>query len=135
MTEASSERSVAHYDFLPGSDGRAAGKRFRESVLWPRLREGKAVCVNLEGSENAPESFFDEAFGGLVREHPEIRESLRDRLDVVGPNAELVARVREYVDWALRAPARDDAVRKEREAILERLTVEAQEWGMGYAPR
>ena len=132
MAEASNERPVVCCDFLPGGDGRLAGKRFRKTVLWPALRRGKRVCVDLEGLENAPESFFDEAFGGLVREHPEIRNGLEDRLEITGPNAELAARVREYIDWALRAPARDEAVRKEREAILERLTVEAQEWGMGY---
>ena len=132
MTDASNERPVVRYDFLPGSDGRSTGKHFRETMLWLALRRGERVCFDLGGHENVPESFLDEAFGRLVREHPEIRESLRERLEFVGPNAELAARVREYIDWALSAPAREEAVRKEREAILERLTVEAREWGMGY---
>lgn len=103
-------------------------------MLWPALRRGGRVRVDLEGFENNPEPFFDEAFGGLFRERPDVRESLKNRLEIVGPNAELVARARAYIDRKLRALAREEPDRKEREAILERLTVEAQNLGMGYDP-
>lgn len=52
-------------------DGPYNGTSFRENFLRPKveeaLRTGQNVCVSLAGLMSFGSSFFEEAFGGLVR--------------------------------------------------------------------
>jgi hypothetical protein len=49
-------------------DGKYTGQEFREKLVEPRLREGKSLRLNLDGVESLPSSFWEEVFGGLVRQ-------------------------------------------------------------------
>jgi len=53
------------------TDGAHNGERFRNEVLKPAIekasREGKYIEVSLEGVLNFGSSFFEEAFGGVIR--------------------------------------------------------------------
>lgn len=68
-------------DFSPTPGGRFrrhgpfSGEDFRERLLEPALKRvsetGGQVIVEFDGLVGAPSSFFEEAFGGLARLHPE----------------------------------------------------------------
>lgn len=81
-------------------DGEKGGARFRDDVLWPALRDGGSVQVSLYGIPGYSSSFLDEAFGGLVRKHPDLGPGLRSRLEIVGPNRNLIELIWEYIDRA-----------------------------------
>lgn len=62
--------------------GKFSGEEFREEVLWPALQNGGKVVIVLDGTAGYSASFLEEAFGGLVRQHPEVIATLSDRLEV-----------------------------------------------------
>jgi len=49
-------------------DGKFNGEAFRKKFVAPRLRNGETVLLDLDGMESLPSSFWEEIFGGLVRE-------------------------------------------------------------------
>jgi hypothetical protein len=57
-------------------EGKHSGEEFREEVLAPALMEaaaaGETILVDLDGSEGYASSFLEEAFGGLVRQYPDM---------------------------------------------------------------
>ena len=69
--------SIAH-DFSPypggrfPADGPKSGEAFRNEILLPALkraeRKGDSVTVSLDGVQSPGPTFWEEAFGGLVRE-------------------------------------------------------------------
>lgn len=81
-------------------NGEKGGARFRDDVLWPALCDGGSVQVSLYGIPGYSSLFLDEAFGGLVREHPDIGADLRNRLEIVGPNRDLIELIWIYIDRA-----------------------------------
>ena len=57
--------------FLGGryvTDGPGNAEDFRKKFLVPLLQNGESAIIDLEGVFGFPASFFDEAFGGLVRD-------------------------------------------------------------------
>lgn len=60
-------------DFSPYPSGRTDddgpfnGTKFREDFLRPALNSGNEVIVVLDGVRSFGSSFFEEAFGGLIR--------------------------------------------------------------------
>lgn len=62
---------------IPGpryiSEGAFSGELFRETVLFPLVKEcidkGDELEINLDGTQGYGTSFLEEAFGGLVREN------------------------------------------------------------------
>lgn len=50
------------------SDSRSSGEQFRDELLFPPLRSGTRVIVELDGTLGYGSSFLDEAFGGLKRD-------------------------------------------------------------------
>lgn len=80
--------------------GEDSGERFRDVYLWPALQKNPSVHVELDGVEGYSASFLEEAFGGLIREHPELVNEIRNRLKIVGSNIHIVNRIWEYIDKA-----------------------------------
>lgn len=106
------------------ADGGFSGERFREDVLIPSLAEYKKVQLDFSKVVATPSSFFEEAFGGLIRKmanDSELASSLgienstafdvetaadaiSDRLDLFSPNKFVQMRlekVRDYMKAAL----------------------------------
>lgn len=50
------------------SDGDLCGQNFRANILLPSVSAGEKLILDFEGVSATPSSFFEEAFGGLVRE-------------------------------------------------------------------
>jgi hypothetical protein len=73
------------------NDGNRSGQAYREDTLVPELRAAEAnrsdVIVDLDGIRLAGSSFFEEAFGGLVREHGWTSAQLRRHLSLKGSDA------------------------------------------------
>jgi uncharacterized protein DUF4325 len=67
------ELSIAQ-DFTPFPGGRTredgpfSGAYFRDEILGPLLADGGHVVINLDGVAGLPSSFWEEVFGGLIRE-------------------------------------------------------------------
>lgn len=53
------------------TDGKFNGKRFKDKILVPKLRDaiekGQKLIVSLDGLESCGSSFLDSAFGGMIR--------------------------------------------------------------------
>jgi hypothetical protein len=49
------------------ADGPKSGEQFREEILLPAYRKSDRIIVILDGITGYTASFFEEAFGGLVR--------------------------------------------------------------------
>lgn len=68
------ELSIAQ-DFSPfpggrrREDGPFSGTKFRDDVLKPLLDDHESVVMVLDGVAGLPSSFWEEVFGGLVRNH------------------------------------------------------------------
>ena len=62
---------ASEFSVYPGGrtpdDGPYSGEEFRDNFLIPYLKDGKHVCVSLDGTRGYGSSFLEEAFGGLVR--------------------------------------------------------------------
>ena len=80
--------------------GDGSGERFRDVYLWPALQKNSFVHIELDGVEGYSASFLEEAFGGLIREHPELVNNIKDKLEIVGSNSHIVDRIWEYIDKA-----------------------------------
>ncbi len=63
------ERFSPHLGGRFRADGDWSGQEFREEILEPAFREYDKIVVHLDSIEGYTSSFFEEAFGGLVREH------------------------------------------------------------------
>ena len=50
-------------------DGEFSGEDFRERFLEPNLSAHQKVVIHLDSLSGYTPSFFEEAFGGLVRKH------------------------------------------------------------------
>ncbi len=74
------------YSKTPGgrykNEGRYSGEEFRETMLKPRYetaqRDGERLEIILDGGYGYGSSFLEEAFGGLVREIPNLDISIFD---------------------------------------------------------
>ena len=66
------------------ADGKYNGTTFREKVLRPKveeaLRSGRKLCVSLSGLMSFGSSFFEEAFGGIIREMPAEAQRVADTI-------------------------------------------------------
>jgi hypothetical protein len=76
------------------SDGKFTGQKFREEIVKPRLKLGQVMDIDLDGVESLPSSFWEEVFGGLIREGfsaDELKEmiQLRTTDDELEPYKEL----------------------------------------------
>lgn len=73
-------------------DGDWSGEFFRENYLVGRVRDAIAastvLVVDFDGVAGLPTSFAEEAFGGLVRHHPEWEpDRLRATIRIEAPNS------------------------------------------------
>src|SRR3546814_3762160 len=70
-------------------DSKTSGEAFREDVLVPALNRAadEVVVVDLSEALGYGSSFFDEAFGGLVRDRGYRREALRRLLRIPAAGA------------------------------------------------
>lgn len=90
-------------DFSPNpagrylSDGPYSGEAFRENHLWPALQKCDEVTVHLDGAMGFGSSFLEEAFGGLVREHGQSLQSLKQKIRVKSSVKTYEARIWSYV--------------------------------------
>lgn len=78
------------------ADGPFNGETFRDQVLLPLLEKAKRVCVNIDGVALLPSSFWEETWGGLVREGRLGKSEAEARLTVVTSEPDL----KRYVDLA-----------------------------------
>jgi hypothetical protein len=67
------EFSIAReFSAFPGGrkrdDGPFNGARFRDDFLRPLLEQNDEVVLNLDGLAGLPSSFWEEVFGGLIRQ-------------------------------------------------------------------
>lgn len=83
------------------SDGPYSGEAFRETLLWPALKDGKRATIVMDGSEGYGSSFLEEAFGGLIRLGYISKDELHERLTVVSDDASLALEIWEYIDAAV----------------------------------
>jgi len=83
------------------SDGKWTGDRFRKEILLPNFQNGtEKIEVYLDNVERGfGSSFFEEAFGGLIREHIAYKE-IRERLIIVTDDIDYSDEIWEYVDEA-----------------------------------
>lgn len=87
------------------SDGKFNGKKFRESILLPVLQDEKVEKVNVyldtveEGYEYGS-SFFEEAFGGLVRVHRLKAKDVLEKLNIVTVHGDYVLEIKDYISGA-----------------------------------
>ncbi len=70
-----SEKLGPRYENL----GPFSGELFYRTLLHPAYLENDLVVVSLDSFKNLSASFFEEAFGGLVRDHglPEVEQKLK----------------------------------------------------------
>ena len=61
-------------------DSNYSGERFREELLIPALRENDTVTIILDNLDGVGASFWDEAFGGLIRGGKFSKEELDKKL-------------------------------------------------------
>ena len=95
-------------DFSKYPSGRTSGKfsgtNFRKEHLLPKLNSNKKVIVKLDGILMRGSSFFEEAFGGLIRVEglklEEIQEKLELRYDA---KPSFVDQIWKYIKEADRA--------------------------------
>ena len=103
------ELSIAE-DFTPFPGGRTpddgphSGAYFRDEVLKPLLENGGHLVINLDGVAGLPSSFWEEVFGGLIREHIARIEDIGTRIKLRTTEPELEI----YVSMAYRY-AKDEA--------------------------
>ncbi|MBO4843959.1 MAG: STAS-like domain-containing protein [Bacteroidales bacterium] len=79
------------YSRCPGAryerEGDYSGERFRETLLYPRLKqaieEGVKLEVILDGSAGYSTSFIEESFGGLIRTNKLTLKQLEDNLIII----------------------------------------------------
>jgi hypothetical protein len=88
------------------TDGPNSGERFRDELLYPALKNGDKVEVDLNGVLTMGSSFLDEAFGGLVREKGLEPKSLRENLIVKSRLKTYVNRVWSYIEDPKNKPKR-----------------------------
>lgn len=77
-------------------DGPFNGQIFRDEVLLPLLQEAQSVVVDIDGVALLPSSFWEETWGGMIREGRLGKAEARRRFSVVTSDPEL----RRYVDLA-----------------------------------
>lgn len=83
-------------------DGSSTGQKFREKFLLPAFENG-GVIVDFFGTELPGSSFFEEAFGGLVREGM-TEAVLNSRLKIRSPRESDEKRIRKFIhDEAVRS--------------------------------
>ncbi len=68
-------------------DGDYNGEDFRKNTLLPALKEGLSLVINLDGIDSFADSFYDEAFGGLIREEGFSAEYVMEHITVVASMA------------------------------------------------
>jgi hypothetical protein len=86
-------------------DGPYSGQHFREEVLLPRLVDDVHVRLIIDGVAGLPSSFWEEVFGGLVRQHKILPQYLREHISVETSQTSLRPFVRlafQYADEAAR---------------------------------
>ena len=91
-------------------DGEFSGQEFRERHLvdWvaEALRLGTKLYIDFDGVTGLPTSFLEEAFGGLVRKHPEwTYEELARTIILRAPNSPELWPYLRYADEAMRKAA------------------------------
>lgn len=64
------------------ADGPYNGTRFRNEFLLPALNGNDKVVIILDGLRSYGSSFFEEAFGGLLRLHDFSVEQLKSVIDL-----------------------------------------------------
>ena len=71
------------------NDGPFSGVRFRDEFLRHLLEDNDEVVLNLDGLAGLPSSFWEEVFGGLIRNKIVSIEQLGDRLKLKTSEPEL----------------------------------------------
>ena len=79
------------------NDGPNSGERFRDELLYPAIRSGAEVTVDLDGAEGYGSSFLEEAFGGLVRKGLSPDDVLSHVRFVSKTDPTLVNEISEYI--------------------------------------
>ena len=80
------------------TDGAFNGQNFRDKVLLPLLKEAKVVRVNIDGVALLPSSFWEEVWGGMIRESRISKEDALARFEITTSEDDLAT----YVDMAWR---------------------------------
>ncbi len=67
------------------SYGKFSGQRFREEFILPAFNDKKVEHINiiLDGLDGVGASFWDEAFGGLIRENNISFETIKSKLSFI----------------------------------------------------
>ncbi len=84
------------------SDGPFSGEKFREELLYPALKDPKIekVIVELNGLGGVGSSFWDEAFGGLIRNDQLPLNEIRVKLEIRCEDASLIKHVWSFINSA-----------------------------------
>lgn len=85
-------------------DGRYSGENFRKQKLDPLIKEHSfdGVEIDLTGLEGVGSSFWEEAFAGFMREHPEKKQEIFDKITFIcKDDASLEPLIRSYMQEEL----------------------------------
>jgi STAS-like domain of unknown function (DUF4325) len=81
-------------------DSAFSGEAFREKFLVQSLRQGKSICIQLDGAIGYGSSFLEEAFGGLVRVSKFDVDFLKSKLKFESFDDSLVEEIFSYIETA-----------------------------------
>lgn len=85
------------------TDGDYTGEGFREDFLAPALDENDKVIIELDGLDGIGPSFWEEAFGGLIREGKFTKDDLDKKLELKCSDDEyLVEHVKSFIEDAVK---------------------------------
>ena len=97
---------IKEFSRYPGpryeSLGENSGEKFREFYLVPAILENDEICVDFDGVFGYGSSFFEEAFGGLVRKGISKDKINNLKKNLKSKDPALVAEVVTYINDALR---------------------------------
>lgn len=69
------------------TEGPFSGEKFREEVLYPRLKEiiekNETLVVDLDGTQGYGTSFLEESFGGLIRNNNLSIEVIKQHIEII----------------------------------------------------
>lgn len=78
-------------------NGNTSGEAFRERLLFPHLKAGESILVELDGTIGYGSSFLEEAFGGVARKLNLTSQVLLKKISLVSSDKLLIEEIKQYI--------------------------------------